>query len=111
MKIQALSENQKREMCNVAIKLCNVAAEPGSGCAADHDTNDGDDHDEFDVMPCDGKAAISKRLQQADLLAFERDNPSKCQVDQEGSHQEKNRRQRAAHIPQHFEAMLDIGVR
>src|SRR5260370_29918876 len=62
-------------------------------------------------MPRDGGAAVSKRLQQADLFALERDNPAKCQIDQECSHQEINRRQRATHVPQHIETMLDIGVR
>src|SRR5215467_10943096 len=111
MQVWTLDENHEREVGNVAIELRNVGAEPGSGRAADHDAEDGDDYDEFDVVPRDAKAAVSKRLQQADLLAFKRDNTAKCQIDEKGGNQEKNRRQRTAHVPQHVEPMVDIGMR
>src|SRR6516164_9219042 len=63
MKIGALDENDEREPDYVPIELRDVSAEPGSGSAADQDTDDGDDHDKFNVVPCYRNVAVSERLQ------------------------------------------------
>jgi hypothetical protein len=56
-------------------------------------------------------ASVAQRLQKADLLAFERDNAAEREIDQECRHQKKHRRERAAHVSEHIESMVEICVR
>ena len=88
-----------------------MAAEPGAGDAADDNARHGDGKHQLEIMDGDGRISIADRLQQADLLAFERDQPAEREIDQEGGEEKEDRRQRAAHIAEHVERVIEKGVR
>jgi hypothetical protein len=45
--------------------------------------------------------------QQPDLIAFERHKPAEGEIDQERRNQQKNRRQRAAHVAEHIQLVVE----
>ena len=74
--------------------------------------NPANDHkDELEVMRGDGPIAVPQRLEQADLFAFERNKPRERQIDEECRYEQENRRQRAAHVVEHVEFVVEEGVR
>src|SRR5262245_63014363 len=97
MEIGTLHKDQERKSIKITVHARYINAEPGSGGAADNDPNRHDDDDELGVMQGDVKAAVTKRLEEPNLLAFEGDNPAERQIDQKRCHQEKNRRQGTTH--------------
>ena len=62
-------------------------------------------------MQHDAAIGVAQRLQEADLLALERDQPGQSEIDEEGGHQQEDRRQRAAHVVEHVELMIEPGMR
>ncbi len=58
-----------------------------------------------------GAAAIAHRLQKPDLAPLERDQPREGHVDEEGRHDEEDRRQHAAHGAKLLKLGIEEGVR
>ena len=57
------------------------------------------------------RVPVTQRLEQPDLLALERDKPAEREIDQECRNQQEDRRQRAAHVVEHIELVVEPGVR
>ncbi|MCY1228631.1 hypothetical protein D9M72_409570 [compost metagenome] len=106
-----VGEDEEWETVVVAEEPRHVNAEPGSRHAADDYSNQGDDGDEFHIVGDNAGVEVPERLEQTKLLAFERDQSAECQVDEEGADDEEDRRKRAAHVSEHVEPVLEIGMR
>ncbi|MHC2949709.1 hypothetical protein [Bradyrhizobium diazoefficiens] len=62
-------------------------------------------------MQNDAAVRVAQCLQEADLLALQSDQPAEGEIDQERGYQKEDRRQRAAHVVEHVEFMIEPGVR
>ena len=81
-------------------------AEPCTRKKAQRNPQAGDGQHELHIVAGDGDGTIANRLQQADLLAFQRDQAHQRHVDEERRHQEEDRRDNPA---QSIE-LLELGV-
>ncbi len=90
--LEGVQEHQEREMIEFAVHLRQAAAEPRARREAREDAAGGDHPGEFHVMQRHGHAPVAERLQQADLLAFQRDDARQRHVQQERGHGQENRR-------------------
>jgi hypothetical protein len=111
IEVRAAGKDQKREGEIVGVEAGDVAPSRVPGRAADGDADDGDSDDELDVMAGDSEVAVADRLHEPDLFALQRHQPGHRHIDQEGSDKKKDRRQRAAHVAQHVEHMVEPGMR
>ncbi len=67
-----MAEDEKREVEEVTIEPGQPITEPGTACKADRHSNCCDNEDKLCVVRSDGEWAEAKRLQQPNLLAFQR---------------------------------------
>ena len=61
-------------------------------------------------MQGNSQIAVSYCLEKADLLALKLYDPTQRKIDEKSGYQEKNRRQRAAHVVQHVEFVIEEGM-
>ena len=104
--VRVVLEEQEREVEEVGVEARQPVAEPCARKKAQHDPNAGDSQHELHVVAGDGGRTIADRLQQADLLALQRDQAHQRHVDEERRHQEEDRRD---HPAQGVE-LLELGV-
>src|SRR6266567_4813611 len=98
-------------MKEVAEELRNEHAEPGADNAADQDTERYDRENKLDIVGDDCAIGVSDSLQQSNLLSLKRNKACQRQIDQERRYQQEDRRQRAAHVAEHVEFVINPGVR
>ena len=67
-------------------------ADPRANDEAYGDADDRDQQHQLHVVHGDGELAVAQRLEQADLLAFERDHARQRHVDEKGRHEQEDRR-------------------
>ena len=89
----------------------DAQSQPGPDDAADDDPDHNDERDEFQVVQHDAAVAIAQGFQKPDLLALQRHQPAEREIDEKCRHQKENRRQRAAHIVEHVELVVEPGMR
>ena len=105
-----IAKDEKRKSKEGAQEFRHVRAKKGAKHTSGHNAEQRDHHDKLKVVDRDTAVSITERLQKADLLALECNEPGEREIDEKSGHQQEDRRQRAAHVVEHVELVIEPRV-
>ncbi len=90
---------------------CQTVAQKSTDGDAQHGANQGDQQDQFDIVPADLQIRITKRLDRRNLFPLDADQARHHHVQQERRDREEDARRDQAHAAQLLDLVRDVAVR